>query len=331
MSNYLSAGNVSLHFQQIGQGENVILIHGLGANLAFWYMGIARLLAPHCNVVTYDLRGHGRSSMPERGYRLAQMADDLHQLLGYLNITRAHIVGHSFGARVALTYAIANPQRVVSLTVADTQVSCLQPPMRLREWSYWPIWKKQLLSQGFNSFPSEDEAISFQMLAHFNQFSSGFTHGSLNRKRLAPSLKRRDMGARGAVSWDRLMSSTTAKADFAMDSEITPEGIRSLKMPMLAAFGEYSHCLATCVKLKELVPHTEVRILPEVGHFHPAIKPRLFVRTLWQFLNNHHHLSHLREMYRGPDRRNAIDHANFPFQDRFGNFIDRDRRQAGIE
>lgn len=269
----------------MGQGDNLVLIHGLGANLAFWYMGIARLLARHYRVITYDLRGHGRSDMPASGYTLPEMANDLEELLDHLGVDRAHIVGHSFGARVALYFTTTRPHRVRTLTVADTQINCLQSQVRLADWPHWNKWKRQLRDQGFTSLPPDDEHINFQMLAHFNQLTEDFANGALNRQsRRVPSLKRRDMGNRGAERWDRLMRTTSAREDFKDDHQITLDGIRKIKSPTLALFGEYSHCLESCRQLNNQIKTCKVKILPEVGHFLPVIKPRLFIRTLQQFI-----------------------------------------------
>lgn len=276
--------DVSINYQCMGQGEPLVLIHGLGANLAFWYMGIARLLARHYRVITYDLRGHGRSSMPAAGYALPDMTDDLGALLDHLNVKSAHIVGHSFGARVALYFTATHPQRVKTLTAADTQVSSLQNQVRLGDWPHWKIWKKQLQEQGLDSLPPDDEYINFQMLAHFNAVSGEFASGGPNRRRGAPSLKRRDMGNRGAARWERLMSNTSAHEDFQDDHQITVAGLRQINVPTLALFGEYSHCMASCQQLNYHIPTCKVKILREVGHFLPAVKPRLFMHTLRQFV-----------------------------------------------
>ncbi len=73
----LATPEVKLNYLQLGAGEHLVLIHGLGANLSFWYFGAARLLAHTHNLLMYDLRGHGRSSMPEEGYSLHRMVRDL--------------------------------------------------------------------------------------------------------------------------------------------------------------------------------------------------------------------------------------------------------------
>lgn len=276
-----------LHHVCDGQGEDVVMIHGLGANLAFWYMGIAREIAAKFRVITYDLRGHGRSRMNGSGYTLTSMGDDLDALFDHLGVTRAHIVGHSFGARVALAYAIRRPERVASLTVADTQVSCLQPPVRLRDWPHWATWKKQLIEQGHDNLPSEDEIINYRLLANFNRLSRQFANGRpLDVRHRGPSLRDRDMGRKGAQNWERLMSSTSAARDFENDSEITVPSLRRIAAPTLIIYGEYSHCLPTCRALKELIPGSHVMLVRGAGHFHPVIKPRRFLHALLPFLQH---------------------------------------------
>jgi pimeloyl-ACP methyl ester carboxylesterase len=167
---HFSSGELRTNYQMIGPALRedrmpVALIHGLGANLAFWYLGAAPQLGADRTILMHDMRGHGASSMPPAGYDLDQLAEDFRQLLDGLNIPRAHVVGHSHGARVAMAFALAHPDRTASLTVADTQLRALQPSMRLRDWPYWPRWKAELLSQGVTSFPPEDSEIDFRVLA----------------------------------------------------------------------------------------------------------------------------------------------------------------------
>jgi pimeloyl-ACP methyl ester carboxylesterase len=273
-----------LHYQSAGEGEAVVLIHGLGANLAFWFMTIGRHLARQYRVVTYDLRGHGASSVTPAGYLLPDMVQDLNVLLDHLGVARAHIVGHSFGARVALAFAITQPQRVLSLTIADTQVRCLQPPMQLRDWSHWPRWKSELEAQGHTGLPQDHEVITFELLANFNQLTPAFAHGGLAPKRAAPSLRRRDMGKRGSARWQRLLATTRAREEFSDERPLTNESIAAIRSPTLAVFGELSHCMPSCRQLERLIPGCEVQIVPAAGHFHPAVKPRRFTRILETFL-----------------------------------------------
>ena len=323
--------DVAINYQSMGQGETVVLIHGLGANLAFWYMGIARLLARHYRVITYDLRGHGRSAMPATGYTLPCMADDLDALLDHLDVKKAHIVGHSFGARVALHFTSAHPQRVKTLIAADTQVSSLQNQVRLGDWPHWKIWKQQLQEQGLDSLPPDDEYINFQMLAHFNKFSDEFANTGLKRRKATPSLKRRDMGNRGAARWEKLMSTTSAQVDFQNDQQITVDTLKQINIPTLALFGEYSHCMATCQQLNYYIPTCKVKILREVGHFLPAIKPRLFMHTLRQFVLQSSSELALRRTIKNSRKtqrnRQSDLSVKYPLTDQHGDLVLFDRRK----
>lgn len=263
---------ISLNYQCLGEGEDLLLIHGLGANLAFWYPGIASALAQHYRVIIYDLRGHGKSTISDSGYTLTRMVQDLRVLLEYLEVEKVHLVGHSFGARVALLYSICHAQQVKSLTVADTQLQCLQPKMRLRDWPHWQSWRQKLLEQG-SPPPSEDQIIDFHLLDQLNTTVNELTK---------PSLKNRDMGRKGKERWQKLMA-TAAKQEFEQETEITTAKLSQIIQPTLAIYGEKSHCLPTCSQLKNLLPNCSEVIIPEVGHFFPVIKPDQFVQVILNF------------------------------------------------
>ncbi|GAA0569608.1 alpha/beta hydrolase [Paractinoplanes ferrugineus] len=108
----------------------VVLVHGMaGDNLASWYLTMAHpLAASGLRVLMYDLRGHGRSDRPARGYALDDFADDLEGLLDHWGVTgRVHLVGNSFGGTVAFAYALRHPDRVAGVVAIDSA-----PPMP--EW-----------------------------------------------------------------------------------------------------------------------------------------------------------------------------------------------------
>ncbi len=105
-------------FQVHGAGEGadtaIVLIHGVGMDQRAWQPQLAALAQNH-RVVTYDMLGHGESRLPPEGVELADFAAQLLQLLDHLQIARAHIVGHSMGALVALEFALRHPERCARL------------------------------------------------------------------------------------------------------------------------------------------------------------------------------------------------------------------------
>ncbi len=69
--------------------EDLVMVHGLATNLAFWYLQMAPELNRDYRVTLYDLRGHGRSERTESGYAAADLATDLQKLLDHLEIDHA--------------------------------------------------------------------------------------------------------------------------------------------------------------------------------------------------------------------------------------------------
>ncbi|HQZ88505.1 MAG TPA: alpha/beta fold hydrolase, partial [Thermomicrobiales bacterium] len=103
---------LKFHYQQVGNGPDVVMIHGLTGNLAVWHLKIIPLLWDHYRITTYDLRGHGYSEVSASGYTADDMAIDLRDLLDALQIERPALVGHSYGADISLYFALLFPERV---------------------------------------------------------------------------------------------------------------------------------------------------------------------------------------------------------------------------
>jgi pimeloyl-ACP methyl ester carboxylesterase len=272
---------VKLNYLQLGRGDDLVLIHGLGANLSFWYFGAAPLLAARHNLLMYDLRGHGRSSMPPEGYGIVGMARDLADLLDKLLIKRADIVGHSYGGGVALMFAALYPNRVRSLIVADTQIRALQPPMRLSEWAYWQSWKEELKSNGLEHPPSDDSLIDFELLARLSHYRGKNANDERPRR---VSMRARDLGDRGLARWQQLLRETSAAREFEEDAHLVPPTLAKIGAPTLLAFGKYSHCLPTADRLLDCLPNARLIIIPGAGHFYPIVRPAFFARVTERFL-----------------------------------------------
>lgn len=91
-----------------GQGEPLVLIHGIGTRRATF----ARLvddLKDRFTCITYDLRGHGESPLPEGRFGLDDLVEDLEALRVRLGIDRAHVAGHSLGGMIGPRYALRYP------------------------------------------------------------------------------------------------------------------------------------------------------------------------------------------------------------------------------
>ncbi|MBF8269185.1 MAG: AB hydrolase-1 protein [Gammaproteobacteria bacterium] len=109
---------VNLHYQTYGQGNPVLILHGLFGSSRNWTV-FARKLALHYQVLTVDLRNHGNSGhTATMSYR--EMAADIQQFLQSRGYNQASIIGHSMGGKVAMTFALTYPSMIDRLIVLDT-------------------------------------------------------------------------------------------------------------------------------------------------------------------------------------------------------------------
>jgi pimeloyl-ACP methyl ester carboxylesterase len=135
----IRADGLNLHYWQSGEGPELVLVHGLGGNLAGWHLSMVPELQRDYRITTYDLRGHGRSDAPPGGYTTRDMADDLRALMDVLHIDQAAVVGHSWGADIALHFALAHPDRVSQLALIEgALLAPLANQYRHEDWEGWP-------------------------------------------------------------------------------------------------------------------------------------------------------------------------------------------------
>jgi len=136
---FLTSRGIRFSYRQDGEGPDVVLIHGVAGNMAVWYLcGLVHALSEHFRVTAYDLRGHGYSESTPSGYTSRDMAEDLHGLLRELGLGPVYLLGHSFGAAIALQTALSQPDSVAGIVLSDGYLPGLsevhgQPQQ-------WPGW-----------------------------------------------------------------------------------------------------------------------------------------------------------------------------------------------
>ena len=114
---YLEVDGLRLYYTVEGAGEPVILVHGFAVNadLNWRLTGVTRTLARHFQVISLDMRGHGRSSKPEAPEAYgAELAHDVIRLMDHLEIPKAHLVGYSMGGFTTLKVLTLYPDRLLS-------------------------------------------------------------------------------------------------------------------------------------------------------------------------------------------------------------------------
>lgn len=103
--------DIQLHFTQTGVGEPLILLHGNGESGAYFEHQI-RYFSRWYRVIALDTRGQGSSPRGEEPFTIRQFARDLYDFMELQGIEKAHLLGFSDGANVALCFALEHPERV---------------------------------------------------------------------------------------------------------------------------------------------------------------------------------------------------------------------------
>ncbi|GAC1370448.1 MAG: bromoperoxidase [Aquirhabdus sp.] len=96
--------HINLHYEDLGTGKPVVLIHGWPLSGASWEKQVSALLATGHRVITYDRRGFGRSTQPSTGYEYDTLVEDLHKILVRLDLTDVILVGFSMGGGEVARY-----------------------------------------------------------------------------------------------------------------------------------------------------------------------------------------------------------------------------------
>lgn len=113
--------NLGISYTIVGQGDPIIFIHGVGSRKYSWD-NVVEELKSNYQCVTYSLRGHGDSLLPNgsNDFNLGDLVEDLENLRQHLKLEKMHLVGHSLGGQIVPAYARKYPHRAKTLTLLST-------------------------------------------------------------------------------------------------------------------------------------------------------------------------------------------------------------------
>lgn len=263
-----------------GPHEDLVMVHGLATNMAFWYFHYAAVFARHYRVTVYDVRGHGRSEMSQGGYSPANLARDLEGLLDHLKIPRAHFLVHSFGGVITLNLACVAPERIASLVLADTHISAARGAAR-ESWDYG-AGMQHLLDEAGVKLDTRDPYFGYRLLTEVSRMQ-------LDRVPVPPALDKlvgplvANVGSKTAAQWLRLMQTTSAEPELMSEDGLALESLRLMRFPILAMYGDNSQARLTGEELLGVWPHAEFRRVRDAGHFFPSSRPVEVIQACERF------------------------------------------------
>ena len=130
---------VPIHYEVVGKGPDVVLVHCWSCDASYWDTTVAALSSDH-RVITVDLAGHGASGTAREQYTMAAFAQDVVAVMKALDVHGAVVVGHSMGGKVAVLVADAAPERVRGLIGIDTLHNVKDPFTREQIDAYVASW-----------------------------------------------------------------------------------------------------------------------------------------------------------------------------------------------
>lgn len=250
---------MKLHYQRSGQGDSLVILHGLFGTLENWGSHIKNL-SEHFDVIAVDLRNHGRSAHhDEMSYPL--MAEDLVELLNDLEINRTHLLGHSMGGKVAMQFALTYGDRVEKLMVADI-APVVYPPHHEQVFA-------GLFNVNLTSLKSRSDADK--------QLQCCIEDAGI-RAFLLKNLYRNEAGQ---FAWRMNLSALKTQYEHIAAAPFgTPfEGATRFIKGGLSHYVQAEHTDA----VRALFPKADVKVIAGAGHWLHAEKPALFLRQVELF------------------------------------------------
>lgn len=255
--------------------EHIVLVHGLASSVALWFFRVVPSLANY-NVTLLDLPGHGRSSESTRGYKPADMASDIAQLMDKLGIEQAHLVGHSFGGAVVMQLTHLFGERVRSVTLIDSRLRGLQDEMPICEWQFWPEYRDLIYRHGVRI---DERTLDFgvDVLIALAQLRVDSPQQSEQLNREMPVSLLGSGGAPSARQWLDLVGQPGVRDALTFGDNITESELLQIDKPVTGIYGELSPNIGTSVRLAQIWPHACIEVVPRVGHFFVETHPGVIV------------------------------------------------------
>jgi 3-oxoadipate enol-lactonase len=256
--------NQLIYYEEQGNGEPLILIHGVGLDHTMWEKQMTEL-AEHFRVVVYDMVGHGGSGHPPGPYTLSHFTQQLADLMDYLKMEKAHLVGFSMGGMVAQAFALHLPDKLISLTIMNAVAN------RTEEQ------KKAILARVEEV---KKNGVSATVEAAINRW---FNHDFLiTEKAVADRIRKR-------LHMNAHHSYLAAYTLFATADQLLSPKLTNIKIPTLIITGEndIGSNPEMARYMHEKIADSEIIIVPNMKHMLPVEGFEIVNQIIRSFLDKH--------------------------------------------
>jgi pimeloyl-ACP methyl ester carboxylesterase len=249
-SGYADVNGLHMYYEIQGEGGTpLVLLHGGVMTIELTYASLLPTLTQRHRVIGVDFQAHGRTADIDRDLTYANLASDVVALLDHLGIERAHVIGHSMGGGTAMELAVSHPERLLSVVAISIGVRPDGEHPDLADPSKFATSTRMPTEQDF-----ADMAAAYAAVApHPERFE--------------------DLPARSMTSlngWDGW----------------TDEQLAGITAPMLLVIGDHDFTTtAHGAVMHELIPGSQLAILPGTTHMQAPRRADLLVPMLTEFLD----------------------------------------------
>jgi pimeloyl-ACP methyl ester carboxylesterase len=261
----VEADGISINYEIEGEGENLILIHGAFDNMDMWYNQVPAF-SRYFRVITYDIRGFGKTESREAVYSVTQFKEDLYQFTKALGIEKTYCLGFSLGGSIEVQLAIEHPELVKAVVLSNSSAGLplSTPPPQAMERGQKIA---ELLGKG-------DMRAAAEMMA-MSAFSPDFK-------------------SKNPVEFERFVNSKLQNDPYKLAQVMqslrggggsTPD-VSKLQCPALLIIGEHDLGMSPSrgKQLQEAIPNSKL-VTIAAGHSCPFEAPDEFNKEVIEFLS----------------------------------------------
>lgn len=251
---------MKLHYQSVGEGKPLVILHGLFGSADNW-RSIAKTLSSQRRVISVDLRNHGQSfHHPQQTFDL--MAEDLAFLLDDLGLAVIDLLGHSLGGKTAMQFAQSYAERLNRLIIVD-----IAPRQYADEHS---VIFKALMTLDLSNFSSRTQV---------SEALSATLPDPMVRQFLLLNLQKAEQGFSWRINLQALFCSYPGLLQ-------SVEPVEAVGLPTMFISGAKSDYVTESdwQQIKTLYPQSEHVVIEDAGHWVHAEQPEAFIQQVNRFL-----------------------------------------------
>ncbi|MFW9826088.1 MAG: alpha/beta fold hydrolase [Candidatus Thorarchaeota archaeon] len=274
---FAEVNGIKICYEILGQGEPVLLVHGLGSKKESWIAQF-KPLSEYFKVIRFDNRGAGKSDRPKGEYTMELFADDIAGLMDFIEIDKAHIIGWSLGGMIVQNFVIKYPERVNKMVLINTNYGT-------PDESGAEVYKNMRIA-GLKAKEKDPEK------AFWNSIRADYYIKFRQQLEADPSKK-----WYGLWSAEDLIKETMINPPTIEDIEVqakavsthhTLERLNEIKNDSLLITSTHDRVMPVSVmkEMHERIPNSTLKIINKAGHGSPRSRAPEINKLIIDFLNN---------------------------------------------